>query len=58
MLLVSSVCMMPPTAAFMLRIQPARCTGLIHDLVEGAVKGGRAAESQLQYGYDRRSNVH
>lgn len=46
--------------AFMLRIQPVRCTGLIHDLVEELQRGGegRAAAFQLQYGYDPRCNVH
>lgn len=40
----------------LLRIQPARCTGLIHDLVESTAKReGRAAAFQLQYGYDPKS---
>lgn len=43
----------PAAPVFMLGIQPVRCTGLIHDLVEGAAKGrGRTAAFQLQYGYD------
>lgn len=46
----------PVARAFMLRIQPVSCTGLIHDLVEGAAKGrGGTAAFQLQYGYDPHS---
>lgn len=32
--------LVPVSGAVMLRIQPARCTGLIHDLVDGAARVG------------------
>lgn len=39
------------SAAFMLSIQRVRCTGLIHDLVEGAAMG-RGGEEPSNYNMD------